>query len=211
MLANIYKTIMVRLVVLALLVFPVILLEGCASVPKESVELSYTLGNDIEALHQSYKSLIARYFESLRRDVNNSIDRVFIPSYINDYVKTGNLIEHAKAERADLVEAWARIAVQTIDKERITRLQPIDEAEKELLSNVDDAFDKAVRANATVTAHLNSIRKVQEVQDEILESLSLKDVRDKINKAISEASDKAREISSDIDKAALKLKGTSEP
>jgi len=180
--------------------------SGCASVPKESVELSYTLGSDLESLHQSYKTLIARYFESLRREVNSAIDRVFIPAYINDFVKTGKLVENAKAERSDLVEAWARIAVETIDKERATRIAPIDKAEKDLLVSVNDAFDKAVRANATITAHLNSIRKVKEVQDEILESLELKDVRDKINDALADASKKVKEITGDIDKVAKGFK-----
>jgi len=123
---------------------------------------------------------------------------VFIPNYINNYVKTGKLVKNATNKRVDLVEAWARLAVETIDKERITRLEPINTAEKELLISVNDAFDKAIRANTTVTAHLNSIRKVKEVQDEILESLQLKDVRNKINNALIKISIKAKEITADI-------------
>ena len=181
-----------------------VVVGGCASVPKESVELSYTIGKDLESLHQSYKTLITRYFDSLRLQVNSAIDRVFIPAYINDFVTTGQLIQHAQKERSDLVEAWARIAVETIDKERISRIAPIDKSEKELLTSVNDAFDKAVRANATITAHLNSIRKVAQVQDEILESLKLKDVRDQINNALIDASKKAEEITTDIQRASAR-------
>ncbi len=195
-----------KILILFLLTSPAIFVSGCASVPKESVELSYTLGNDLESLHQSYKTLIARHFELLRREVNSAIDRVFIPAYINDFVKSGKLVENVKAERSDLVEAWARIAVETIDKERTTRITPIDKAEKDILVSVNGAFDKAVRANATITAHLNSIRQVKEVQDEILESLELKDVRDKINDALADASKKVKEITGDIDKMAEEFK-----
>jgi hypothetical protein len=179
---------------------------GCATIPKESVELSYTIGNDLETLHQSYKLIITHYFDSLRREVNRSIEQVFIPAYINDYVETGQLLQHAQNKRADLVEAWARIAVETIDKERTVRLAPINEAEEELLRSVDDAFDKAIRANATITAHLNSIRQVKEVQDEILESLKLKNVRDKINDALVKASEKAKEITNEINEVSSELK-----
>jgi hypothetical protein len=200
------KRTITRIMVLSLLISPLLFEQGCASVPKESVELSYTLGNDLEALHQSYRTLIARYFESLRREVNSAIDQIFIPAYINDFVITGKLVENAKAGRSDLVEAWARIAVETIDKERATRIAPIDKAEKDLLVSVNDAFDKAIRANAAVTAQLNSIRKVEEVQGEILESLKLKDIRNKINDALADASKKAKEITDEIDKAAGKLK-----
>jgi hypothetical protein len=184
----------------------ILIIGGCATVPKESVELSYTIGNDLEILNQSYKLIITRYFDSLRREVNRSIDQVFIPAYINDYVETGQLFQHAQNKRADLVEAWARIAVETIDKERTVRLAPINEAEEELLRSIDDAFNKAIRANATITAHLNSIRQVKEVQDEILESLKLKDVRDKINDALVKASEKAKEITNEINEVSSELK-----
>jgi len=200
------KNTIARILIFSLLIVPAIFVGGCASVPKESVELSYTLGNDLESLHRSYKTLIERYFESLRREINGAIDRVFIPAYINDFVKTVMLVENAKADRPDLIEAWARIAIETIDNERTKRLAPIEKAEKDLLVIVNDAFDRAVRANATVTAHLNSIRKVKEVQDDILESLKLKDVREKINNALADASGKAKEITDDINKAAKKLK-----
>jgi predicted nucleic acid-binding Zn-ribbon protein len=56
---------------------------------------------------------------------------------------------------------------------------------------VDESFARLIRANATITAHLNSIRTVQEVQDEALRSLKLADLRDEINKRLVEASEKA--------------------
>jgi len=182
------------------------LMVGCATVPKESVELSYAIGQDLEELHKSYKLLIERYFESLRREVNQKIDTVFIPAYINEYVKTGNLIQHAQAQRADLVEAWARLAVKEVDQERRTRLSPINEAEKNLLEIVNESFGRAIRANATITAHLNSIREVTEVQDEVLKALKIKDLRDKINDALAKASETAADISKIIDKAASERK-----
>jgi len=190
------------MLIFAVLMAPVTFINGCASVPKESVELSYALGEDLESLHQSYKTLITSYFDILRRDVNSAIDRVFFPAYINDFVITGELIEHAKNENHAWVEAWARIAVETVDKERINRIEPINQAERELLLSVNDAFDKVVRANSTITAHLNSIRKVDEVQGRVLESLELKDVRDRIQFALAEASNRANEITNEIDMVA---------
>ncbi|MFZ5619553.1 MAG: hypothetical protein ACOY5W_00840 [Pseudomonadota bacterium] len=182
------------------------LLIGCASVPKETVELSYLVGKDMEALHQSYKSIIKDYFDGLRGEVNRAVDNVYIPAYINQFVTRGQLIQHAQNQRADLVEAWARIAVETIDKERQARLAPINAAEQELLASVNDSFDKVIRANAIITAHLNSIRKVKEVQDEALEVLDLKVVRDDINTALAKASEKAKDVIDKINKASEKLK-----
>lgn len=174
---------------------------GCASVAPESVELSYILGQDIESLHQSHRELIAHYFEALRKQVDDSIDRVFVPAYINGFVVSGKLMQHAQNQRADLVEAWARIAVAKIDRERQLRLQPVLEAEREARLMVDTAFDKAIRANATITAQLNSVVKTQRSQDEMLASLGLKDMREKLNQSLAGASDKVRRIVGEIEDA----------
>lgn len=178
---------------------------GCATVPRESVDLSYTLGQDLETLHQSYRELITRYFEALRAQVNDAIDQVFVPAYINGFVTSGKLIQHAQNQRADLVEAWARIAVKRIDRERRERLQPLYDTERELLTSVNEAFDKVVRANATITAQLNSVVKTQQTQDEMLESIKLKGLREKINGVLADASAKTSKITNDISAADTKL------
>lgn len=182
-----------------------LVISGCASVPRESVDLSYTLGQDLEALHQSNRDLVTRYFEALRGQVNNAIDQVFIPTYINDFVTSGKLIQHAQNQRADLIEAWARIAIKRIDRERRERLRPLYDGERELLASINEAFDKAVRANATITAHLSSLVETQRAQDDMLESLQLKDLRKKIYDGLAEASVTAEKITSEIDSANSKL------
>jgi hypothetical protein len=180
-------------------------IAGCASVPRESVDLSYTLGQDLEALHQSHRDLVTRYFDALRGQVNYAIDQVFIPAYINDFVVSGKLIQHAQNQRADLVEAWARIAIKRIDRERRERLQPLNDAERDLLASINGAFDKAMRANAAITAQLSSVVKTQRAQDDLLESLKLKDLRGKIYDALADASAKAGKITDDINAANAKL------
>lgn len=180
-------------------------LGGCATVPRESVDLSYAVGQDLEALHQSYDTLIMRYFDALRGQVNDALDQVFVPTYINGFVESGKLMQHAQDQRADLVEAWARIAVKRIDRERRERLQPLDDAQRELLSSVDDAFQKAEHANAVITAELSSVVKVEGAQDEMLASMKLQGLHEKIESALVNASTKAEKITNDIKSADAKL------
>jgi hypothetical protein len=52
---------------------------------------------------------------------------------------------------------------------------------------VDAAFARVLRANATVTAPLASLRKVQEVQDELLEDLRMGDLRERITAGLERA------------------------
>lgn len=181
-------------------------LSGCATVPKSSVDLSNALGTDIEALHGSYTLLIRRYYARLRGDVTRSFDQTFVPAYINSFVKKGNLMQNAANGRADLVEAWARIAVTKIDQERTRYLAPINQSENELLASVDAAFAQASRANAAITTQLSSIRSVNKTQEDVLKEFDLQGTREKINAALAKASRQADALTAKIDDAAKRLK-----
>lgn len=181
-------------------------LSGCATVPKASVDLSNALGSDIDALHSSYTLLIKRYYSRLRTDVTASFNQTFVPAYINSFVKKGKLMQNASNGRADLVEAWARIAVSRIDKERTHYLSPIEKSEKNLLASVDAAFAQASRANAAITAQLSSIRSVNKTQEDVLKTFKLEGTREKINAALAKASREANTLTAKIDEAANKLK-----
>jgi hypothetical protein len=185
---------------------------SCATVPKEVVELSYRIGQDIQSVHKSYQSLVHRHFDSLRQSRLQYVNDEWAPTFIREWIKDGRLIDVAKGtvvwsedrddfvrptagrEEADLlvtVRQWAQSAMGQIEKKKAELLDPLNVKEAELTSSIDDAFDQLDRGNATVTAHLNSLRKVQEVQDESLAAIHLKDLRDKINDSLVHASDEA--------------------
>ncbi len=177
---------------------------ACATVPKEVVQLSYTVGQDIEAVHSSYKALIRTHFDGIRMQTTTFLETRWTPVYLADFIKNGDLVAMAKdpdpVKAFEGVSAWAEVAVEEIENKKKELLTPIDQDEHTLLANVDEAFARIIRANATITAHLNSIRKVQEVQDEVLKSLKLADLKGEINNRLIEASRKA-------DAALSKLEG----
>lgn len=189
-------------------------LSSCSTIPKEVVELSYRMGEDMEAIQTSYKRLVHDHFDALRKERIRYLDDVWTPNYIRAWVKDGRLRDVAKGdiiwseEKDDFtkpvpgqeelgllttVTFWSMAAVQEIQGKRAKLLDPLDKQEEQLSSWIDDAFNRLYRGNATITAHLNSLRKVQEVQDDALSALNLKDLRDKINSTLVTASDKAKE------------------
>ncbi len=191
-----------------------LLLPGCATVPKEVVELSYRMGQDTEAVHTSYKALIHSHFESLRAERLRYLDEEWTPKYIRSWIEDGRLRDVVKgdvvwsSEKGDFIRPvagqeetallatvtfWSVAAVQEIQGKRAELLEPLNEQENQLCAWVDNAFNRLYRGNATITAHLNSLRKVQEVQDSALAALNLKDLRDKINDELITVSDKAKE------------------
>lgn len=180
-----------------------ILASGCATVPKEVVELSYTMGEDIEAVHSSYVALIRKHFNGLRAQTMAVLEDKWIPAFLEDFIQSGELIKSAKGTDPKIVleevQDWAAIAIENIEAKKKELIDPINRDEEELLKSVNEAFNRLTIANATITAHLNSLRKVQEVQDDALKALNLKDLRKKIDTALVSASEKA-------EKAMVKLK-----
>lgn len=165
---------------------------SCATVPKEVVQLSYSIGQDLEAVHASYRTLVRVHFDGLRDQVNTFIDTRWKPAALRSFIEKGKLVE--RATRPDPNEVlsgvgnWVDVALEGISRKRHQFLDPLDFEEQALLDTLDDAFAKLARANATVTAHLNSLRKVQEIQDEALQAMKLKDLRDRLDERLIEAS-----------------------
>jgi hypothetical protein len=170
---------------------------GCASVPKEVVELSYTIGNDLENIQSSYKSLVLIYFEGLRKQAADFINNEWRPKFISNYVESSNLTERLSNQNPEIVlftlENWTDIALEKIEAKKKVLVGPIDEQEQELLLSIDNAFSNVIRSNAIITAHLNSIREVKELQDETLNDLGLLNLRDTVNEGLLKASEKTDE------------------
>jgi hypothetical protein len=193
---------------------------ACASVPKEVVELSYRMGQDLEVVHSSYVTLIHQHFDSLKQARIDYVDNEWAPVFLKDFIARGRLVDMAKgtivmtggkfaapdggrqeSQLLDSVGAWARAATARIDRKKADLVDPLNAQETSLTADVNNAFDQLSRGNATITAHLNSLRKVQEVQDQALEALNLKNLRDTINARLVQASDLAAKGLDDVRKA----------
>jgi len=201
-------------------VLSVALFTACANVPHEVVHLSNTIGEDMAAVHESHRSLIKQHFANIRQQRLYWIDSVWAPRFIEKWIAEGRLIDIATGkvvydeskddfvspsrgqEGAQLlksVHSWADAAVAEIDAKRKRLLGPVDKDEQELLVSVNEAFERLFRGNAAITAHLNSLRKVQGVQDDVLRALHVKDLRVAINQALAKASDMAALSKEEID------------
>lgn len=191
-----------RIVFLAVLS---LLAASCAKVPPEVVSLSSALGEDIVATQTSYQLLITRHFDNLRQEVNGFVDTRWRPVYLRGFIQKGNLVRRATESDPDVVltgvSNWTQVAIETIDAKRKELLDPIDADEQALRVAVDEAFNRMIRANSTVTAHLNSIRKVTEFQDQILQAVQVKELRDKINQTLIDASTRTQKAIDTVAKA----------
>lgn len=186
-----------------------LLLAGCATVPKEVVELSYSIGQDLESVHASYRTLVHVHFDGLRTQVNTFIDTRWKPAALRSFIEKGKLVERAtKSDPNEVLSGvgnWVDVALEGIERKRHEFLDPISADETALLDTLDITFATLARANATVTAHLNSLRKVQEVQDEALQAMRLKDLRDRLDARLVEASGRTQQALEQLGGATKKV------
>ncbi len=170
---------------------------GCATVPREVVTLSDTVGKDLNAIHVSYKDLAKTYFDTLRKQVNDFVDNKWVPEYLKNFIQDtdlkNNITKFTSKQVLIYLQKWVAIATKEIKKKRDSLLEPIDQDERKLLAAVDEAFGQLNYANATITANLQSIKKVKDLEDKALSALHLKDLRDKMTDVMATSSKKLKE------------------
>ncbi len=171
-----------------LLCLGILVVPGCASVPKETVELSMSIGDDLRELHTGYGNTVRLYFEQLRRRGLTVIDETWVPAYLDSFVEGGDLRGIVAAEDWDDLGAWAQAAIEDIDAKRSGFVDSLSVRETAMLMKIDDAFARTMNANANVTAYLQSLLKVEGMQDQMLRMAGLEELRDEITAGLAEAS-----------------------
>lgn len=201
---------------------------GCPTVPKEAVELSYQMGTDLDALHDSYDRMVQDRFAGFRAQREEYLDEEWIPTFLRDFasvmipvaegkqvmidddlVDVGDLnltVGEKEAMRLEGITGWAVAANEQIEEKRQELLGSLNSEEAKIRRDLEEAFGRLIRANAAITAHLNSIRKVQEVQNDMLDKLGMKEVVDEVNDQLVVASEwaadglvKIREADGEVD------------
>ena len=77
------------------IIFSSLLLVSCASIPKETVTLSKTIGSDLQILHNSHRNMVQLYYNRIKLNINAFIDDVYAPFVIH-YVLEVELNKHKR-------------------------------------------------------------------------------------------------------------------
>ncbi|WP_368085629.1 hypothetical protein [Vibrio splendidus] len=209
------------------------LLSACAAtVPKEVVELSYQMEKDMSQVEEAYVTLVRQHVSMLKKQREDYLYREWVPVMLEDWIQTGQLIEMAQGtvvydesmggfktvtqpdrlSQLSSITEWALAASEEIEAKKRELIQPLEEAEQKLIADIHLSFNLLIQGNQTITAHLNSIREVQDVQNKLLERAGWDGLRDNINQQLSELSeqavtglDKVRELDSKTQEQLEKL------
>ncbi|NIO29513.1 MAG: hypothetical protein GTO29_13280 [Candidatus Latescibacteria bacterium] len=188
----------------------VFLFAACAQVPKQSVELSATVGRDITEMYRAHRELAGILFDRMKKDVNEFVDDVYAPYQISklleeDYedFQSGDgaslfaALDAAikqpdnsivQREAVDFMDAFVELVREEVESYRTERLKPVIEQEQEVLSSIDRSYFQIHYANSIVTGHLSSIVKVHDAQESILNEFGLQGVRKEIGEKLASTS-----------------------
>lgn len=198
--------------VLGLVIAMAFTLGGCAQVPKESVELSNTVGRDISAIQVSHLALINLYFDDKVALINRWVDQVYAPSQITAVV--GNAAIRAGLETAInnaatgqnqdvLIKRFNSVITlirNDIEKTRKELLSPVQSARNVTLTKVQASYTQVQLGNNIVTGYLSSLIKVTDTQNELLAKAGLSNTENQLSAdmvSLSENLDKVLTATSD--------------
>lgn len=79
-------------------------LMSCVSAPKETVELSEIIGNQISEMQASHEKFVHLFYDKLREDVDNFLTKVWIPRFMSNVIEGKG--EASRQFRKDLDTAY---------------------------------------------------------------------------------------------------------
>ena len=204
------------------------LITSCASVPKETVLLSQTLGKDLKILHNSHRNIVQLYYKKIKDNINVFVDEVYSPYIINYMLKTemqgykngeqslykaiadgGKLATSSATENAmGYMQDFLEIVKLQIEEKKESLLPPLETEERELLNKINQSYENVLLANASITNYLKSIQKLKETQQEVLSMVGLS-VADTtvinslmtVSEKVNEAVKAGKKIDAESDKA----------
>jgi hypothetical protein len=209
-----------------------LLLLGCTSVPPETVKLSSAVGDQLQEIKKAHVTEINLYFLMLEQQTSRAVDEVYAPEIVKGILngQSGQLLMtkleagrnggKAAEDALDYTTQFLTSVRGRIERERATRLAPIEEAKARVLANTENAWSQAIQGNAIVTGYLASAVKVREAQDQLFTKLGvpastetigqdLAGVSDKIQKAVDQLNSKSASLDDTkkaIDDALAELK-----
>ena len=162
----------------ALLGLLTLVVAGCVSIPSEAPELSQTLGYRLKALENANITLLQRYFDLKRRDIDRFIADEWVPKFARTIFSKPQVIaewrrivqSESEADRLQfLVGAGPALQLQ-INQKRLELVAPLDELERRIGRSIKQAYDEAAAINNTLTSFLWSAAEVAENRDRFLEA-----------------------------------------
>jgi hypothetical protein len=113
-----------KLIKAFLVSMPALLFLGCATAPKQTIELADVVSQQIAQMQVSHEKFVHLYYEGLRRDVDRFMEEKWTVQFLSNVI--GGAGPGGKQFRADLDRAYK---IANLDWKNVVKIQGVDDAE----------------------------------------------------------------------------------
>jgi hypothetical protein len=154
---------------------------ACVSIPPEAPELSAQLGNRISAIEQSNLTLLHRYFDRKKQDVDEFIQNEWMPEFANQFFSEPAIAtvwdqvvaSGSKQDRLQFILKTSPKLQQRINQKRVELIHPLEVLEQRIETKLTADYAQAKAINNSITGFLLSASKVVENRDRYLEMVGV--------------------------------------
>lgn len=195
-----------------------VLMVGCATIPHEAPELSVELGNRINAIQHANLTLLHRFFDLKRGDIDRFIQNEWVPTFAEEIFSDPRMkmtwdtivAENNSADRLKFLVTTGPKIQERINKKRTELINPLDDLERRIEQEIRDEYEQARAINNSITSFLLSASKVTEIRNRYLEIAGVTDEEvghtiDKVNDAVSDLLSSGEEAKDKVTKAEMYL------
>ena len=158
-------------------------LTGCTSIPSEAPELSAELGKRISAIEDSNITLLKRFFDQKRKEVDKFIEDEWVPEFANQFFSNQTISdtwdtivrENDKRQRLLFLVKTGPKLQEKINEKRLELIQPLDNLERRIETKIREEYTQARAMNNSITSFLLSASKVAENRNRYLETVGVTD------------------------------------
>jgi hypothetical protein len=158
-----------------------LLMMACVSIPPEAPELSAQLGNRISAIEQSNLTLLHRYFDRKKQDVDQFIQNEWVPEFANQFFSEPAIAtvwdqvvaSGSKQDRLQFILKTSPKLQQKINQKRVELIHPLEVLEQRIETKLTADYAQAKAINNSITGFLLSASKVVENRDRYLEMVGV--------------------------------------
>lgn len=204
-----------------LILLPILLMAACAQVPKAAVELSATVGRDMTEMQRAHTALVNIHYEQHLANINRFIDEVYLPWQVqrtlaDELWKNEMLSAIESASRVDptganqreslqKIEIFLQVIYEEVEQYRRSKLEPVEAQKAELLTSLQQSYERIHYANSIVTGHLASVVKVHNAQNELLKEWDMEGMRSDISLKLADVSGNISDLTAKAQEKGAKL------
>lgn len=167
-------------------------LIGCASIPKEAPELSLELGKQISSMEKANITLLNRFFDQKRSDIDKFIENEWVPVFTEEiflnpaFEETLRRVfeENNDDEKSELLLGVATRMQQKINERRTQLINEVDDLEIRIERQLRAEYSQMKSLNNSITSFLVSASEVDENRNRYLEMIGVSD--DRISQVIDQ-------------------------